>query len=158
MAPKSATSITERDVKLIIAAMKSAKAPLEIDYQILADEAGLKNTASARAAWHGLKKKLDTVAAAGAAAADADGGDEGRSELESAWIVHDLLIDCFIGTNDDEESPKKRKAEAKDEESEAKTEEGAEEEAPKTKKKKKGGNKKKAAAMVKAEDDGDEDA
>lgn len=96
MAPKSAISITERDIKLIIAAMKSATAPLEIDYQILANEAGLKNTASARAAWHGLKKKLDTVAAAGAAAADVDGGDEGKSELQRAWVIHDLLADCCV--------------------------------------------------------------
>lgn len=72
MPPKTSTSggtsLTDRDIKLVVNAIKSAKTPLEIDYQQFADLSGLKNGNSGKAAWHGLKKKLDVIVAAAAAA------------------------------------------------------------------------------------------
>lgn len=67
MAPKTASnstvgSLTERDMKILASAIAQClKNPVEVDYQKLADVVGLKNPNSAKASWHGVKKKLDAM-------------------------------------------------------------------------------------------------
>ncbi|KAM0717142.1 hypothetical protein Q7P37_006994 [Cladosporium fusiforme] len=136
MPPKSSaasSALTERDIGVLLAVLKANKTLIELDYDFLAGSLGLKNAASARAAWHGLKKKLDGIAGAGA---DADAG---------------ANADADVG---EPKTKKKRKAAA------IRTEGGSEEngegeeavEAPKPKKKKGG----KKTVAVKAEVDGEE--
>lgn len=89
----ASVNFTPRDFDLLRAAMQSTKTPIEvrccsesirgmlradccqIDYKGFAERAGLGGAASAKASWHGLKKKLEK----------AGEGAVGKSWRLSAW-------------------------------------------------------------------------
>ncbi|CAK4032321.1 Hypothetical predicted protein [Lecanosticta acicola] len=58
---KSDSPFTTRDLELFGYCMRSLKSEFAVDYQKLADLAGYKNANSSKAAFHGLKKKLDKL-------------------------------------------------------------------------------------------------
>ncbi|KAI7164205.1 hypothetical protein KC349_g967 [Hortaea werneckii] len=58
---ESSSGFTARDLDLIAAAIQSTKAPVEIDYKVFAEKAGLGGAPSAKASWHGLKKKMEKL-------------------------------------------------------------------------------------------------
>ncbi|KAI7238462.1 hypothetical protein KC330_g2549 [Hortaea werneckii] len=58
---ESNSGFTARDLDLIAAAIQSTKAPVEIDYKVFAEKAGLGGAPSAKASWHGLKKKMEKL-------------------------------------------------------------------------------------------------
>ncbi|RMY56784.1 hypothetical protein D0865_03456 [Hortaea werneckii] len=64
---ESTSGFTARDLDLIAAAIQSTKAPVEIDYKVFAEKAGLGGAPSAKASWHGLKKKMEKLNGGGVA-------------------------------------------------------------------------------------------
>ncbi|KAI7547849.1 hypothetical protein KC331_g4768 [Hortaea werneckii] len=58
---ESSSGFTARDLDLIAAAIQSTKTPVEIDYKVFAEKAGLGGAPSAKASWHGLKKKMEKL-------------------------------------------------------------------------------------------------
>ncbi|GAB1730081.1 hypothetical protein NU195Hw_g5149t1 [Hortaea werneckii] len=58
---ESSSGFTARDLDLLAAAIQSTKAPVEIDYKVFAEKAGLGGAPSAKASWHGLKKKMERL-------------------------------------------------------------------------------------------------
>ncbi|KAI7221637.1 hypothetical protein KC333_g1567 [Hortaea werneckii] len=136
---ESTSGFTARDLDLIAAAIQSTKAPVEIDYKVFAEKAGLGGAPSAKASWHGLKKKMEKLSGGGVAVASPGGTPNEKAEKGS----------------------KKRKADDADDEG---GEEDGKEETPTGKAAKKGRKapvtkaKGKKAAVVKAEADEDEHA
>ncbi|KAI6824612.1 hypothetical protein KC340_g11171 [Hortaea werneckii] len=87
MAPKekkeSTSGFTARDLDLIAAAIQSTKAPVEIDYKVFAEKAGLGGAPSAKASWHGLKKKMEKLNGGGVAVASPGGTPNEKAEKGS---------------------------------------------------------------------------
>lgn len=55
--------LSEREQRILISAIvHCTKTPVEIDYPKLATVLGLKDRNSSKAAWHGLKKKIEAAA------------------------------------------------------------------------------------------------
>ncbi|KAI7359438.1 hypothetical protein KC320_g450 [Hortaea werneckii] len=73
---ENSSGFTARDLDLLAAAIQSTKAPVEIDYKVFAEKAGLGGAPSAKASWHGLKKKMERLngAGGGGAAVASPGG------------------------------------------------------------------------------------
>lgn len=91
--PKTSSTATfgnfnERETKMMAVVMaQCTKAPVEIDFQKLADAFGLKNAASARTAWHGVKKKIEAMNQ------QDDGGKSGHDDLcAPSWICAIFLL------------------------------------------------------------------
>ncbi|EME44410.1 hypothetical protein DOTSEDRAFT_24456 [Dothistroma septosporum NZE10] len=55
------TSLTTRDVELLLKAYRCMRQEISVDYAKLAKLAQLKDSDSAKASWHNLKKKIDGV-------------------------------------------------------------------------------------------------
>ncbi|KAK4610647.1 hypothetical protein CLAFUW4_13618 [Fulvia fulva] len=55
------TSLTTRDVELLLKAYRCMRQEISVDYAELARLAHLKDSDSAKASWHNLKKKIDGV-------------------------------------------------------------------------------------------------
>ncbi|KAI6822197.1 hypothetical protein KC315_g9050 [Hortaea werneckii] len=71
---ESSSGFTARDLDLLAAAIQSTKAPVEIDYKVFAEKAGLGGAPSAKASWHGLKKKMEKLNGGGGVAVASPGG------------------------------------------------------------------------------------
>ncbi|KAI7489637.1 hypothetical protein KC351_g1121 [Hortaea werneckii] len=75
---ESSSGFTARDLDLLAAAIQSTKAPVErspkIDYKVFAERAGLGGAPSAKASWHGLKKKMEKLNGGGVVAVASLGG------------------------------------------------------------------------------------
>ncbi|KAK3655158.1 hypothetical protein LTR56_003579 [Elasticomyces elasticus] len=61
----AAANFSARDFELLAGAMNCTKTPIEIDYKKFAEMFEYKNANSSKAVWHGLKKKLEKMSAAG---------------------------------------------------------------------------------------------
>ncbi|RMZ14241.1 hypothetical protein D0862_02095 [Hortaea werneckii] len=80
---ESSSGFTARDLDLLAAAIQSTKAPVEIDYKVFAEKAGLGGAPSAKASWHGLKKKMEKLNGGGVAVASPGGTPNEKTEKGS---------------------------------------------------------------------------
>ncbi|KAK3067740.1 hypothetical protein LTR53_015204 [Teratosphaeriaceae sp. CCFEE 6253] len=108
----SKPTFTPRELEHLVMALSCTKTALEIDYKAFAEKAGLKNGPSAKASWHGLKKKLEKMRAVGSGGdGDADGGNG-----ESKTGGKRKAVEGDEGDDDEEAkepSPEKKKPAAK---------------------------------------------
>ncbi|KAI6889629.1 hypothetical protein KC360_g169 [Hortaea werneckii] len=135
---ESSSGFTARDLDLLAAAIQSTKAPVEIDYKVFAEKAGLGGAPSAKASWHGLKKKMEKLNGGGGVAVASPSGapDEKAEKGSKKRKVHE--VDEEDGEGDGKEEISTAKAAKK----------GRKAQATNTKGKK--------AAVVKAEAEEDE--
>ncbi|KAI7352142.1 hypothetical protein KC331_g13277 [Hortaea werneckii] len=135
---ESTSGFTARDLDLIAAAIQSTKAPVEIDYKVFAEKAGLGGAPSAKASWHGLKKKMEKLNGGGVAVASSGGTPNEKAEKGSKKRKIDD-VDDEGGEGDGKEETPTGKAAKKGRKAAASKAKG-----------------KKAAAVVKAEVEEDE--
>lgn len=65
MSTEGGYNLTQRDLRMMSIALTCMKGELVLDADKFQAATGLKNAASARAAWHAIKKKLEKGAADG---------------------------------------------------------------------------------------------
>ncbi|GAB1735095.1 hypothetical protein NU219Hw_g163t1 [Hortaea werneckii] len=80
---ESSSGFTARDLDLLAAAIQSTKAPVEIDYKVFAEKAGLGGAPSAKASWNGLKKKMEKLNGGAGAVASPGGTPNEKTEKGS---------------------------------------------------------------------------
>ncbi|KAI7278546.1 hypothetical protein KC343_g2250 [Hortaea werneckii] len=80
---ENSSGFTARDLDLLAAAIQSTKTPVEIDYKVFAEKAGLGGAPSAKASWHGLKKKMERLNGGGVAVASPGGTPNEKAEKGS---------------------------------------------------------------------------
>ncbi|KAI7286872.1 hypothetical protein KC345_g925 [Hortaea werneckii] len=109
---ESSSGFTARDLDLLAAAIQSTKAPVEIDYKLFAEKAGLGGAPSAKASWHGLKKKMEKLNGGGVVAVASPGGtpSEKAEKGSKKRKVDDVEVEDGEGEGKEEIPPKGKAA------------------------------------------------